>query len=91
MTLKPAIGEPVEAVARNQQLDAPPGRLRGLKAVGVIDLRAELPDDPLDDVRGPWHPGMVQVSEEEGHFVLKGEDLPLQPTVLESLLSSLRP
>lgn len=88
MPFKPAVGEPMKAIAHNQQLDAPPGCLRGIEAVGIIDLAAELADDPLDDVGGARHPRMIEVGEEKIHLVLKGEDLPLKPTVSESLPSS---
>lgn len=85
MTFQPAVREPMKAVAHNQQLDAPPSCLGGLKAIGVINLAAELADDPLDDVRGPRHPWMIEVSKEEWHLILERQDLPLQPAVLKGL------
>lgn len=85
MTFKPTVGKPMKTVAHNQQLKTSPSRLRGLKAVGIIDLAAELADDPLNDVGSAWHSRMIKVGKEEIHLVLKREDLPLQPTVLESL------
>ena len=85
MTFKPAIRKPMKAVAHNQQLKAPPSCFCRVEAIRIIDLSAELADDPLDDVGGARHPWMVKVGKEEIHLVLKGEDLPLQPAALKSL------
>ena len=85
VSAKATVCEPMKTVAHNQQLDAPPSCLGGLKAVGVINLATKLADDPLNDVRSARHPWMVEVSEEKRQLVLKREDLLLQPTVLEGL------
>lgn len=89
MPLKPAIGEPMKAVAHHQQLKVPPSCLNGIEPIGIIDLAAELADDPLDNVRGARHSRMIEVGKEKGHLVLEGEDLSLQPTVSQGLSSSL--
>lgn len=88
MPFEATVGEPMKAIAHNEQLEAPPGCLGGVEAVGIVDLPTELADDPLDDVGSPRHPWMIEVGEEKFHLVLEGEDLPLQPTVPESSPSS---
>ena len=94
MSVKATVCEPMKAVAHNQQLDASPSCLSGLKAVGVINLATKLADDPLNDVRSARHPWMVEVSEEKRELVLEGEDFLFQSTVLKglpSLLPDLKP
>lgn len=85
MSFKPAISKPMKAVSHDQQLKTPPGSLNGIEAIGVINLAAELTDDPLDDVVGARHCRMIKVGEEKRHLLLQGEDLPLKPRVAESL------
>jgi hypothetical protein len=53
VTFKPAISEPLKAVAHYQQLKAPPSVLDRIEPLGIIDLAAELADYSLDNVRGP--------------------------------------
>mgnify|MGYP001589094682 FL=1 len=94
MSLEPTICKPMKTITHDQQPQASPGRLRGLKAISVIDLAAELTDDPLDDVGSARHPRMIEMSEEKRELVLEGEDFLFQSTVLEglpSLLPDLKP
>lgn len=53
MAFEAAVGKAMEAVAHDQQVKAPPGRLRRLGAISVIDLPTKLTDDPLNDVGHP--------------------------------------
>lgn len=89
MAFNAAIGEPMKAISHHQQLKTPPRRLHGIEAIGIVDLAAKLADDPLNDVGGPRHPRMSEVSKEKRHLVLECEDLSLQPTVSQGLSSSL--
>jgi len=94
VSLEPTICKPMKTITHDQQPQASPGRLRGLKAISVIDLAAELTDDPLDDVGSARHPRMIEMSEEKRELVLEGEDFLFQSTVLEglpSLLPDLKP
>jgi hypothetical protein len=85
VTFKPAISEALKAVAHYQQLKAPPSVPDRIEPLGIIDLATELADYSLDNVRGPRHCQMIDVSKEKGHLVPAWEALSLQPTILQGL------